>query len=202
MCGCRLWARLRSLRAFADGLGADAACAFLAVGATWALLSRLGVRPMGFEDRIVLFDGGPLPRRGVRAGARRRVAPTAGRVRCRPCRPHRARDWHPDNRSRVPRGRGRRPRRRLARRGRWHRDRGRSSPSRPPRPGRRPARPAPAVAGVALLLSMPLAVVWATTSWLGIAFLSVPLMAATHGALNVVGFAVPAVFAWRKATVV
>ena len=60
--------------------------------------------------------------------------------------------------------------------------------------------PLPAVAGVALLFSMPLAVAWATTSWLGIAFLSVPLMAATHGALNVVGFAVPAVFAWRKAT--
>jgi hypothetical protein len=47
---------------------------------------------------------------------------------------------------------------------------------------------------------MPLAVVWATASWLGVALLSVPVMAATHGALNVVGFAVPAVFAWRKAT--
>ena len=50
-----IWARRGSLRAFADGLGADAACAFLAVGATWALLSRLGLRPMGFEDRIVLL---------------------------------------------------------------------------------------------------------------------------------------------------
>jgi hypothetical protein len=54
---------------------------------------------------------------------------------------------------------------------------------------------------VPLLLSMPLAAAWATTSWLGLAFLSVPLMATTHGALNVLGFGVPAVFAWRRAVI-
>ena len=59
--------------------------------------------------------------------------------------------------------------------------------------------PLASIAGVALLISMPLAAAWATTHWLGIAFLSLPVMAAIHGGLNVVGFAVPAVAAWRAA---
>ena len=196
-----MWARLRSLRAFADGLGADAACAFLAVGATWALLSRLGVRPMGFEDRIVLLTAvhfhvagfvlvlvGELLRR--RAGTGILAAGLAALVIGIPTTAlgflgvdaaALVGGWLVAVGGIVI-GAG------LLRAG-----------LRGPVAGLR--GPLPAVAGVALLLSMPLAVVWATTSWLGIAFLSVPLMAATHGALNVVGFAVPAVFAWRKATV-
>jgi len=50
-----LLSRRRSVAALGDGLAADAACAYLAVGATWALISRFGWRPMGFEDRIVLL---------------------------------------------------------------------------------------------------------------------------------------------------
>jgi hypothetical protein len=59
------------------------------------------------------------------------------------------------------------------------------------------SRPATAIAGGALLLSMPLAAGWATASWLGIGFLPLAVMAATHGALNVFGFAIPAMYAWR-----
>jgi hypothetical protein len=52
------------------------------------------------------------------------------------------------------------------------------------------------VAGGALLLSMPLAAAWATAAWLGLGFLSLPVMAAVHGGLNVIGFALPATYAW------
>lgn len=54
------------------------------------------------------------------------------------------------------------------------------------------------VAGGALLVSMPLAAGWATTAFLGLPFLPIPLMAATHGTLNVVGFAIPAALFWRR----
>jgi hypothetical protein len=195
-----MWARRGSLRAFADGLGADAACAFLAVGATWALLSRLGLRPMGFEDRIVLLTAvhfhvagfvlvlvGELLRRRAASGV---VA--AGLTALVTGIPTTALGFLGVEGAALV--------------GAWlvavggivigtgHLRAGLRGPA----AGLR--GPLPAVAGVALLLSMPLAVVWATASWLGVALLSVPVMAATHGALNVVGFAVPAVFAWRKAT--
>jgi hypothetical protein len=39
-----LWARRESLSRLLDGLAADAACAFLAVGAGWAVISLLGLR--------------------------------------------------------------------------------------------------------------------------------------------------------------
>lgn len=51
------------------------------------------------------------------------------------------------------------------------------------------------VAGSALLVSMPLAAVYATGDVLGLGWLDIPLMAATHGTLNVLGFAVPAIVA-------
>ena len=195
-----LWARRGSLLAFADGLGADAACAFLAVGATWALLSRLGLRPMGFEDRIVLLTAVHFHVAGfvlVLVGEllRRRVGSAfvaAGLAVLVIGIPTTALGFLGVESATLIGG--------------WlvavggivigtgHVRAGRRGPA----TGLR--GPLPAVAGVALLLSMPLAVVWATTSWLGVVFLSVPVMAATHGALNVVGFAVPAVFAWRKAT--
>lgn len=194
-------ARRGSLPAFADGLATDAACAFLAVGATWALLSRLALRPMGFEDRVVLLTAvhfhvagfvlvlvGELLRRRAGSGV---VA--AGLTAVVIGIPTTALGFLGVGGAALIGG--------------WLvavggavigtgllRARLRDSAA-----GLR--GPLPAVAGVALLLSMPLAVAWATTSWLGIAFLSVPMMAATHGVLNVVGFAVPAVFAWRKATV-
>jgi len=195
-----MWARRGSLRSFADGLGADAACAFLAVGATWALLSRLGLRPMGFEDRIVLLTAVHFHVAGfvlVLVGEllRRRVGPgvvAAGLTALVIGIPTTALGFLGVDGAALVGG--------------WlvavggivigtgHIRAGLRGPA----DGLR--GPLLAAAGVALLLSMPLAATWATTSWLGIAFLSVPLMAAVHGGLNVFGFAVPAVFAWRKAT--
>jgi hypothetical protein len=52
------------------------------------------------------------------------------------------------------------------------------------------------VAGATLLVTMPLAGAYATGTTFGIPFLDVPAMAAIHGGLNVVGFAVPAMLAW------
>lgn len=52
------------------------------------------------------------------------------------------------------------------------------------------------VAGLSLLVSMPLAAVYATGVWLGIPWLDLPTMARTHGVLNVLGFAIPAIVAW------
>lgn len=52
------------------------------------------------------------------------------------------------------------------------------------------------LAGLTLLVSMPLAAVYATGAWLGIAWLDLPTMARTHGVLNVLGFAIPATVAW------
>ena len=52
------------------------------------------------------------------------------------------------------------------------------------------------VAGATLLLTMPLAAAYATGNTFAIPFLDVPAMAAIHGGLNVVGFAIPAMLAW------
>jgi hypothetical protein len=60
------------------------------------------------------------------------------------------------------------------------------------------ARTLLSVAGLSLLLSMPLAAAWATTSFLAIPFLPIAVMAAAHGGLNVLGFAVPGTLAWRS----
>ena len=59
------------------------------------------------------------------------------------------------------------------------------------------------VAGLSLLVSMPLAVAYATETLIGAAWLSVGTMAAIHGTLNAFGFALAAVVAWtldRRAT--
>lgn len=58
------------------------------------------------------------------------------------------------------------------------------------------ARALARLAGLTLLVSMPLAAVYAMGAWLGIAWLDLPTMARTHGFLNVVGFAIPAMVAW------
>jgi hypothetical protein len=50
-----IWKRRASLAHLADGLVADAAMAYLAVGAVWAVISRVGLRPLDFDDRIVLL---------------------------------------------------------------------------------------------------------------------------------------------------
>jgi hypothetical protein len=194
-----LWSRRRSISSLADGLAADAACAFLAVGAGWAVLSRLGLRPMGFDDRIVLLTAvhfhvagfvlvlvGELLRRRTRSRA---VAVGLGGLMV----------GIPTTALGFLGVEG------AALVGAWlvaiggvviaigHLDAGMQPAAAGPRPR------LATVAGVALLLSMPLAAGWATSSWLGVAFLSLPVMAATHGTLNVLGFAVPGVFAWRAA---
>lgn len=52
------------------------------------------------------------------------------------------------------------------------------------------------VAALALLLSMPLAVIYSTGTVMGATWLDIPTMARIHGTLNALGFAVPAVVAW------
>ena len=52
------------------------------------------------------------------------------------------------------------------------------------------------VAGIALLVSMPLAVIYSTGTVLGAAWLDIPTMARIHGSLNALGFALPASLAW------
>ncbi len=51
------------------------------------------------------------------------------------------------------------------------------------------------VAGIALLVAMPLAAGYAIGQALGVSWLDIPIMARTHGALNIVGFAIPVAIA-------
>lgn len=60
----------------------------------------------------------------------------------------------------------------------------------------RPARGLLRIAGLTLLVSMPLAAIYATGVGLGTTWLTIPAMAATHGTLNVLGFALPASIGW------
>jgi hypothetical protein len=55
------------------------------------------------------------------------------------------------------------------------------------------------VAGLSLAVTMPLAAGWASATYAGVPFLSMGAMAATHGAINVLGFAIPAAWFWRRA---
>ena len=52
------------------------------------------------------------------------------------------------------------------------------------------------IAGASLLISMPLAVIYATGTLTGAAWLGMDLMARIHGGLNAIGFALPAMLAW------
>ena len=53
------------------------------------------------------------------------------------------------------------------------------------------------VAALSLLLAMPLAVAYAVGTWSGSTWIDLPTMARTHGVLNGLGFAIPAMVAWR-----
>jgi len=64
------------------------------------------------------------------------------------------------------------------------------------RPGRRLLR----IAGISLVVSMPLAAGYAIGSVTGIAWLDIPAMAAIHGTINVAGFAIPAMLGWQVRT--
>jgi len=52
------------------------------------------------------------------------------------------------------------------------------------------------IAGASLLISMPMAVIYATGTLTGAAWLGMDVMARIHGGLNAVGFALPAMLAW------
>jgi hypothetical protein len=54
------------------------------------------------------------------------------------------------------------------------------------------------LAGATLFVTMPMAAAYASGTTFGIAFLDIPVMAAIHGSLNVVGFAIPAMLAWSR----
>jgi Ca2+/Na+ antiporter len=60
----------------------------------------------------------------------------------------------------------------------------------------RPAAVLAVVGGASLLVSMPLAIAYATQALIGTAWLSVGTMAAIHGTLNAFGFALAAIVAW------
>jgi hypothetical protein len=60
----------------------------------------------------------------------------------------------------------------------------------------RGARVLATVAGIALLVSMPLAVIYSTGTVLGTTWLDLATMARIHGSLNALGFALPVVLAW------
>lgn len=61
-----------------------------------------------------------------------------------------------------------------------------------------PARASLIVGGASLFLTMPLAAGYATGTTFGIPFLDIPAMAALHGGLNVVCFAIPTMIGWRR----
>jgi hypothetical protein len=193
-----IWKRRASLAHLADGLVADAAMAYLAVGAVWAVISRVGLRPLDFDDRIVLLTAVHFHVAGF-------VLVVAGEV---------LRRRHPSPLTSlalvalvigIPTtalgflgvaaagliggwlvsigglliGLGHL---RAAARGEF-RARGLAA----------------TVAGLSLLLTMPLAAAWATASTFAFPFVPLPAMAAIHGGLNVLGFALPVVYAWRGA---
>ena len=59
-----------------------------------------------------------------------------------------------------------------------------------------PARVLAVVAGASLLVSMPLAAVYAPATVIGTSWIGLETMARVHGGLNALGFAVPAMLAW------
>ena len=180
-----------------------AALAFLATGAAFAFADRLGIQPFGFPADVITSrwststsPGLPSPLAGRWPSARRphrwlEVATAAvivgipttalGLLRLR-CRELDRRG--PDRRGRV-------------------RDRARDHRDRPDARHAAGARSWPSSPALSLLVSMPLAVAYATQTLIGAAWLSVGTMAAIHGTLNAFGFALAAIVAWtldRRAT--
>jgi hypothetical protein len=177
-------------------IGLDAAAAFLVVGSVAAVLSRLGVRPFGFGEPVVLLTavhfhvaGFVLTTVAVRAGDRSSAARRVAVPLLLAGIPATAFGFLGAD------GIG------LA--GAWlvaaggivvgaaHLELALHSDS--------SDRWLAAVAGLSLAVTMPLAVGWATASYAGLPFLPIGAMAATHGALSVAGFAIPASWFWRWA---
>ena len=188
--------RLALRPASAASIGQNAAVTFLVVGALAAVLSRFGVRPFGFSEPIVLLTavhfhvaGYVLLTVAVRAGERSRTAQRVAVPLLVLGIPATALGFL------GAEGIG------LA--GSWvvagggilvgaaHLETAFASAA--------ADRWLAAVAGLSLAITMPLAAGWAMAAYAGVPFLSVSAMAATHGLLNVVGFAIPAAWFWRKA---
>lgn len=173
----------------------DAAVAFLAVGATFAVIDRLGVQPFGFSATVILltavhfhFAGFVLPLAGALAFARRPsrwlevalglvvigIPVTALGFLGLPLA-----NWI----GAVLTASGGFViglatlvvARTLA---------------------RRAAIALAVVAGASLLVSMPMAVVYATGSLVGSSWIDLDAMAGVHGSLNALGFALPVMVAW------
>lgn len=173
----------------------DAAVAFLAVGSTFALIDRLGVRPFDFPATIILltavhfhFAGFVLPLVGALAYERRHgrllelaigavvvgIPVTALGFFGIPLA-----NWLGAMLTAVG-GFGI----------------GIATLQVARTMARRSSVVLAAVAGVSLLVSMPMAVIYTTGVLVGTTWLDLSTMAGIHGTLNALGFAVPVIVAW------
>lgn len=176
----------------------DAAVAFLAVGATFAVIDRLGARPLAFSSTIILltavhfhFAGFVLPLAGALAYRRRPsrwlelaigavvvgIPITALGFLGVPFA-----NWIGAT---------------LTAAGGLGIGLGTIDVARVLTP--RAAAALAILAGASLLIAMPLAAVYATGTLVGTTWLPIDLMARVHGGLNALGFALPAMVAWTLA---
>ena len=177
----------------------DAAVAFLAVGATFAVIDRLGARPLGLPATIILLTAVHFHFAGF-------VLPLAGALAYR----RRSRRWLEIALGAVVVGI---PVTALGFIGlpfaNWI---GAlltagggfgiglatllvvSTLLRGPAGG--PAAGLAVIAGASLLISMPMAVIYATGTLVGSTWLDLPTMARVHGTINVLGFSLPVIVAW------
>ncbi len=173
----------------------DAAVAFLAIGASFAVTDRLGARPFGFAPEVILLTAVHFHFAGF-------ILPLAGALAL-----------------------GRRPRRWLALAlglvvigipttaigffglpaVNWAGSMlvatggfgiGLGTISAAPVMTSQAARLLAALAGASLLVAMPLAAIYATGTLIGSGWLDLPTMARIHGGLNAVGFALLVMLAW------
>ena len=173
----------------------DAAVAFLAVGATFAVIDRLGVQPFGFSTTVILltavhfhFAGFVLPLAGALAYVRRParwlevalgavvvgIPVTALGLFGLPLA-----NWFGAVLT-AGGGFGIGVATLLVAR----------------TLDGRVAIPLAVVAGASLLVSMPMAVIYATGTLVGSSWIDLGVMAGVHGSLNALGFAFPAMVAW------
>jgi hypothetical protein len=173
----------------------DAAVAFLAVGATFAVIDRLGVQPFGFSATVILltavhfhFAGFVLPLAGALAYVRR------------------PRRWLEVGLGAVVVGI---PITALGFLGIPYANWigavltasgglviGVATIAIARTLLRRPAVALAVIAGASLIVSMPMAVIYATATLVGTTWLDIEDMAAIHGTLNALGFSLAVVVAW------